>query len=191
MRAKIGLLGGTFDPPHLGHLIIAQEALTALKLDEVWFIPVYTPPHKTRKYMASPEERLEMTKRAVIDNAQFHVSAIELERKGPSYTIDTVKALRAKRPEAQFHFIIGGDMAEQLHTWKDIEELKQMLTFTIAERPGFQAQVRDGDAFQYIEVPQLSISSTMIRQRQEMGRNLRYIVPDSVREFIEERELYG
>ncbi|MFB4164853.1 nicotinate-nucleotide adenylyltransferase [Alteribacillus sp. JSM 102045] len=191
MKNKIGLLGGTFDPPHIAHLIIAQEALSALQLDEVWFIPVHTPPHKVREKMADPSERYEMTKRAIANNESFQASAIELEREGPSYTIETIKTLIEMTEDTEFYFIIGGDMAEQLDTWKDIDTLKKMVTFVVAERPGYQGGPGENDGIKYIEVPQMEISSTVIRERCKESKSIRYYVPEEVWNFIEERDLYG
>ncbi|SDH46754.1 nicotinate-nucleotide adenylyltransferase [Alteribacillus persepolensis] len=189
---KIGLLGGTFNPPHTAHLVIAQEALMTLGLSEVWFIPVHTPPHKTREQMASPEERFIMTQKATQHNDKFNVSDIELTRKGPSYTIETVKTLKKQTTDTEFYFIIGGDMAEQLDRWKDIHELKSMVTFVIADRPGFSSHSahRENESV-HVHVPQMDISSTMIRKRYAAGKNIRYYVADEVWRFIKERDLYG
>ncbi|MFD2625663.1 nicotinate-nucleotide adenylyltransferase [Salibacterium salarium] len=191
MHTKIGLFGGTFDPPHNAHLMIAQEALTVLQLDEVWFIPVYSPPHKTREHMATPAERLEMTEKAIEGNNQFQVSTIELERKGPSYTLETVEALKTAHPETSFYFIIGGDMAEQLHLWKDIEKLKNLVTFAVIDRPGYSIQPIDLKEMKYIKMPQVDISSTVVRERHQSGKNIRYYIPDSVWKFIKEKNIYG
>ncbi|WP_158737490.1 nicotinate-nucleotide adenylyltransferase [Alteribacillus sp. YIM 98480] len=191
MKTKIGLLGGTFDPPHTAHLIIAQEALTALRLDEVWFIPVHTPPHKTREKMADPYERFDMTNKAIKGNKCFQASAIELERKGPSYTVETVKTLKEMTEDTEFYFIIGGDMAEQLENWKRIEELKRMVTFVVAQRPGYETPQNENASIMHIKVPQMEISSTLIRERRYQGKSIRYYVPEEVWEYIEERNLYG
>ncbi|MGY4690381.1 nicotinate-nucleotide adenylyltransferase [Salibacterium sp. K-3] len=190
MTKKIGLLGGTFDPPHHAHLIIAQEALSVLKLDEVWFIPVYSPPHKSRDQMAGPGERLQMTKLAVEENPRFVTSAVELDRKGPSYTLDTVKRLNGQYPGTSFYFIVGGDMAASLPSWKNIDELKERVTFAVIDRPGYTAP-RSGAGMYYIEVPLMDISSTMIRERIRSGGNIKYYLPERVRIFIEEHRLYG
>ncbi|MFD2704112.1 nicotinate-nucleotide adenylyltransferase [Salibacterium lacus] len=189
MKKKIGLLGGTFDPPHHAHLIIAQEALTILELDEVWFIPVYSPPHKSRDYMAGPNERLQMTKLAAEGNRHFFTSAVELDRKGPSYTLDTVKRLNKEYPDTDFYFIVGGDMAAGLSSWKNIEELMQRVTFAVIDRPGYSFP-KSGERMCYIEVPLMNISSTMIRERIQQGRNIRYYLPEPVRTFIKENKLY-
>ncbi|MFZ4451954.1 nicotinate-nucleotide adenylyltransferase [Salibacterium aidingense] len=191
MTKKIGLLGGTFDPPHNAHLMMAQETLITLELDEVWFIPVYSPPHKTREHMALPEERLDMTKRAIIDNSQFYVSTVELDRKGPSYTLDTVKGLKHDYPEAVFYFIIGGDMAASLESWKNIEELKEAVIFAVVDRPGYSVDHLSSRSMKYIEMPQVDISSTMIRERIRNRNNIRYYIPDSVWKYIEEHQVYG
>ncbi|SFL65620.1 nicotinate-nucleotide adenylyltransferase [Salibacterium qingdaonense] len=189
MKKKIGLLGGTFDPPHHAHLIIAQEALTILELDEVWFIPVYSPPHKSRDYMAGPDERLQMTKLAAEGNRHFFTSTVELDRKGPSYTLDTVKRLNEEYPDTDFYFIVGGDMAAGLSSWKNIEELMKRVTFAVIDRPGYSSP-KSGDSMCYIEVPLMDISSTMIRERIQQGRNIRYYLPEPVRTYIKENKLY-
>ncbi|SFE28341.1 nicotinate-nucleotide adenylyltransferase [Alteribacillus iranensis] len=190
MTEKIGLMGGTFDPPHVAHLLIAQETLSSLGLDEIWFIPANIPPHKTRNHLTTSEDRLQMTQRAVNSNTKFHVCDIEFDRSGPSYTIDTVKELKRRHP-ADYYFIIGGDMAEQLHTWKDISTLNTLVTFVVAERPGYYAGKCEIEGIEHIKVPQLDISSTLIRERCRKGENIRYFVPEDVRDWIRERELYG
>ena len=190
MGKKIGLLGGTFDPPHLAHLIIAEEVRTKLHLDEVWFIPVYLPPHKTHDFMASAEDRLEMVKRATDHHPNFTVSTIELDRKGPSYTIDTMEELTKKYPDVSFYFIIGGDMLESLHTWKDIEELQKLVTVVAVDRPCYRFKEKR-DHLICIDIPTIYISSTEIRTRVQRKETIRYFVPDRVRKYIEERALYG
>ncbi|WP_252311664.1 nicotinate-nucleotide adenylyltransferase [Sinobaca sp. H24] len=190
MSERIGIVGGTFDPPHIAHLMLAEEALHSLNLDEVWFIPVYTPPHKNMKSDSTPEQRLELIKAAVNDHPDFHVSTIEYERRGPSYSIDTIRALKEEYTNASFYFIIGGDMKAQLHTWKDIELLKKLVTFAVADRPGYFAEKMDEDGIQYIEAPLLDISSTDIRERMRLGKSIRYYVTEEVRDFIEKQGLY-
>lgn len=190
MSERIGIVGGTFDPPHIAHLMLAEEALHSLDLDEVWFIPVYTPPHKNMKSDSTPEQRLELIKAAVKDHPDFHVSTIEYERRGPSYSIDTIRALKEEFTSSSFYFIIGGDMKAQLHTWKDIELLKKLVTFAVADRPGYFAEKMDEDGIQYIEAPLLDISSTDIRERMRLGKSIRYYVTEEVRDFIEKQGLY-
>src|SRR5699024_3722169 len=119
---RIGILGGTFDPPHIGHLIIAEEVRAAQNLDEVWFIPSYEPPHKHRAFVDSAD-RVEMVKRAIAGNPYFSINTIEVNRLGKSYTFDTMKLLKEENPDASFYFIIGADMVEYLPHWKYIDKL--------------------------------------------------------------------
>ncbi|WP_232725406.1 nicotinate-nucleotide adenylyltransferase [Bacillus sp. FJAT-44742] len=190
MAIKVGILGGTFDPPHHAHLMIAQEALTECGLDEVWFIPVNVPPHKQRSSTTSNRQRKEMIQLAINDNPFFKLSTIELERGGPSFTIDTIKQLKKENPSHEYYFIIGGDMAEQLDTWHEINALKKLVTFTVAARPPYKSSPPFQEGILIMEAPQLDVSSTDIRLRVKMGKNIQYLVPDSVREYIKERGLY-
>ncbi|WP_227003984.1 nicotinate (nicotinamide) nucleotide adenylyltransferase [Salicibibacter halophilus] len=130
-------IGRTFDPPHLAHLMIAQESMDACNLNEVWFIPTSIPPHKKNEDMASAEERVEMTRLAINNRDPFKLCTIELDREGPSYTLDTINILKRKYPNDEFYFIIGSDMAVSLHTWNGIEELKKSVTFIVTTRPNY------------------------------------------------------
>nr|WP_078428869.1 nicotinate-nucleotide adenylyltransferase [Alkalihalobacterium alkalinitrilicum] len=188
---KIGILGGTFDPPHIGHLLIAQEVLEQCKLDEIWFMPANIPPHKKTNDVSSVDDRIEMVTKAIDGADQFVVSTIELERTGPSYTVDTLKELKMKLPDVDFYFIIGGDMIEQLHTWERIDELFEYVTFVGLGRPGYSETSTYEEKMVLLTIPQVDISSSSIRDRIKEGRSIRYFVPESVRHFIEERELYG
>ncbi|UOE95622.1 nicotinate-nucleotide adenylyltransferase [Alkalihalobacillus sp. LMS39] len=188
---KIGILGGTFDPPHLGHLLIAEEVRSQLALDEIWFMPSYIPPHKTRDDLSSSVERKTMVELAIKDNGYFSLSTLEIERKGRSYTIDTMKQLKAKYEDVAFYFIIGGDMIEQLHTWVEIEYLLGLVTFVGLKRPQFDHNTPYKNQIIEVDVPQVDISSSLIRQRVSRGESIRYLVPDPVGTFIRERGLYG
>lgn len=190
--AKIGILGGTFNPPHNGHLLIAQEALAAFSLDEIWWIPTNIPPHKETKDLASNEARIEMIKRAISTNEQFALSLIEFEREGPSYTIDTIKELKKRHPYHDFFFIMGGDMLYTLQSWHKIDQLKQLVTFIGVNRQNYPVdQFENPYQVKLLTVPLFDISSSMIRERFATGKNTKYLVPDEVRGFIEESELYG
>ncbi|MDE5413843.1 nicotinate-nucleotide adenylyltransferase [Alkalihalobacterium chitinilyticum] len=188
---KIGILGGTFDPPHIGHLLIAQEVLEQCKLDEIWFMPANIPPHKKNDEVSSVTDRIEMVTKAIEGVEQFTVSTVELERNGPSYTVDTLKELKMKLPDVEFYFIIGGDMIEQLHTWERIDELFEYVTFVGLQRPGYSQSSKYAEKLQLLTIPQVDISSSDIRERLKEGRGIRYFVPEQVRQFIEERQLYG
>lgn len=188
---KIGIIGGTFDPPHLGHLIIAQEVLESFSLDEVWFMPSAIPPHKDREDILDAELRQEMLERAISAHPQFKISTIEFERSGKSYTIDTMKQLIEKYPNTQFYFLIGGDMIDSLHTWHEIEQLLELVQFIGLKRPGYTSKGRYSHRILEIDVPQIDISSSMIRERIRAGKSIRYFVPEQVRTYIEMRGLYG
>lgn len=186
---KVGILGGTFDPPHLGHLLIANEVYSELQLDEVWFMPNQEPPHKKQSGSVTNEERLEMLNLAIRDHECFKVEPIELEREGPSYTIDTMKILNERHPDLQFYFIIGADMIEYLPKWHNIDALIKLVQFVGVERPEYSHQT-DYPVL-YVDVPSMEVSSSMIRERLKKGRTVRYLLPDPVISYIEEKGLYG
>lgn len=188
---KIGIIGGTFDPPHFGHLIIAQEVLESFCLDEIWFMPSAIPPHKDREDILDANTRLELLKRAIADHPQFSVSTIELERSGKSYTYDTMKQLKERYPDTLFYFLIGGDMIDSLHTWYEIEQLLELVQFIGLRRPGYVSKSRFSERILEIEVPQIDISSSLIRNRIRAGKSIRYFVPEQVRTYIEMGNLYG
>ncbi|WP_332690807.1 nicotinate-nucleotide adenylyltransferase [Halalkalibacter lacteus] len=188
---KIGLFGGTFNPPHLGHLLFAQEVLVAYDLDEIWFIPVNVPPHKESDDLASNQDRVDMLIGATNENERFHVNTIELEREGPSYTIDTMKQLKQLYPNDQFYFLIGGDMIEYLPKWERIDELMELVTFIGVKRPGSSVETTVYSSFVcLLEMPQVDLSSTTIRQRVQEGKPITYMVPKVVEELVKERSLY-
>lgn len=184
---KVGILGGTFNPPHLGHLIIANEVQTRLNFDEIWFMPNQEPPHKDNTNRVSSLHRLEMVQRAISDNSLFKIQSIELERPGRSYTFETMKLLTEKY-DHEFYFIIGADMVEYLPKWYKIEELVQLVRFVGVNRPEYD-QHSDYPII-YVDVPNIEISSQAIRERIKAGRNIRYFVPNTVIEYIEENRLY-
>ncbi len=188
-RMKVGLLGGTFDPPHLGHLTLAQGVLEACQLDEVWFMPSHRPPHKNGNDITDNHYRVDMVQLAIAGNPDFKISLIEFERNGRSFTIDTIEILKANYPHFDFYFIIGGDMIEDLPNWHRIDELSDLISFIGVNRPGY-----DPDKERYkvslIDVPQIDVSSSEIRKDLNLGRSGRYLLPESVRTFIEEKGLY-
>lgn len=186
---KVGILGGTFNPPHTGHLVIANEVLHAYGLDEVWFMPNQVPPHKTVDQPISNSDRLAMLELALSDNGYFRIERTELERSGPSYTYDTMKILKDMYKDHDFYFIIGGDMVEYLPKWHKIDELLNMVKFVGVSRPSYTTE--SPYDILYAETPQIDISSSMIRERVKAGRSIRYLLPESVREYIGERGLYG
>ncbi|OEH93674.1 nicotinate-nucleotide adenylyltransferase [Bacillus solimangrovi] len=185
---KIGLIGGTFDPPHNGHLLIAQEVLIALSLDEIWFIPSNIPPHKSRE-ITSSKHRIEMVKRAIESNDNFKINLIEFEREGRSYTVDTIKVLKELYKEYTFYFIIGSDMVEYLPKWHEVDELMKLIQFVGMKRPGYEMETKY--PLIQIEAPQIDLSSTSLRERCERGGNTVYLLPENVKTYIEENNLYG
>ncbi|WP_239617502.1 nicotinate-nucleotide adenylyltransferase [Cohnella mopanensis] len=191
---KIGLLGGTFDPIHNGHLLAAQAALEAVKLDEVWFIPTLTPPHKPQPGADSSSRRL-MLEAAISGNPAFRVEDIELRRAGTSYTIDTVTALQERHPDLNFHWIVGSDMVKDLPNWREIDNLARRVTFIGLERPdqpGDDSLLPDFIRSRLIRasMPPMGISSSEIRRRRKEGGSIRYMLPESVVEFIQRNGLY-
>jgi nicotinate-nucleotide adenylyltransferase len=185
---KIGILGGTFDPPHVGHLIIAEEVRLELGLGEVWFIPTATPPHKSEA-KSSAHHRLNMLRLAIDDNPYFSLNTIELDRKGASYTYDTIHFLREMHPEHQFYFIIGADMVAYLPHWYQIEELVKLVQFVGVKRKGYDFDTK----YPVIsaDVPTIEVSSSMLRERLLQHKTIRYFVPKSVNRYIKENKLYG
>lgn len=192
---KIGIMGGTFDPIHIGHLIAAEQAREQAKLDEIWFIPTHTPPHKHMETSASPVQRLEMVQAAVEVHEAFVVQDIEIRRGGISYTYDTIEQLTSKWPQHDLFYIIGADMVEHLPNWHRIEELSRKIAFIGLSRPGFTLHTQLPsflqNRVQLISMPEMNVSSTDIRARLGSGRSIRFLVPDSVYDYIKEKHIYG
>jgi nicotinate-nucleotide adenylyltransferase len=188
---KIGLFGGTFNPPHFGHLLFAQEVLLKFELEEIWFIPVNVPPHKESDDLASNKDRVDMLIEATKDNERFHISTIELEREGPSFTIDTIKQLKQIYENHQFYFLIGGDMVEYLPKWHKIDELIELVTFIGVERPGTSVnESQYADRVSFLKMIQVDFSSSLIRKRVQEGKPITYMVPSEVEALVKERTLY-
>lgn len=185
---KIGILGGSFNPPHTGHLILAQEAYEALNLDKVVFVPTNISPHKENNNEADASSRLAMIKLAVADNNIFEVLDIELKRGGVSYTIDTVKQLRQIYGNDELFLIIGSDLANSFSTWKDFGELAKLTRIVVARRKEHPLDSKDD--FFVIDVTHIEISSSYIRQKIKKGESIQYFVPKAVAEYIEQHNLY-
>lgn len=184
---RIGILGGTFDPPHIGHLLIAEEVLIALALEEVWFVPNQVPPHK-QEAASTAAERVQMVQHAIHNNDAFQINTIELDRNGKSYTVDTMRILKEEYPDTDFFFIIGADMVEYLPYWNQIDELMELITFVGVKRPGYQL---DSDyPIVQADIPMIDISSTFIRERLEEDKTVHYLIPESVYCYIKEKRLY-
>lgn len=185
---RIGILGGTFNPPHLAHLLIADQVGTQLGLDKVLFIPDYIPPHVDKKQAIAAKHRVEMVRLAIAGNPLFDLDLIEINRQGPSYSYDTVKELKRLHPENDYFFIIGGDMVNYLPTWHRIDDLARMVQFVGVDRPKYAK--RSQYPIIWVDTPKLDISSTGIRKNVKNGCSIRYQVPTSVENYIKEHHLY-
>mgnify|MGYP005837102767 CR=1 FL=1 len=195
--AHVLVMGGTFDPVHIGHLIIAEQVREHLRARGVLFIPTGQPPHKPGRVLSAAEHRHEMTLAATRDNPHFRVSRLEIDRAGPSYALDTVRALRAERgPQTEVIFILGADQALELMTWHRAAEVLQEARFVTVPRPGYDLGLlpqRLGAAagrVQVLALRELAISASDIRARAAAGLSLRYLVPEPVRQFILAHGLY-
>lgn len=186
---RVGILGGTFNPPHTGHLIIANEVRHALGLDEVRLMPTASPPHKAASGDATSHQRLRMVELAVEGIAGLSVSPFEVERGGVSYTYDTMKAFKTSEPDTHFHFIIGGDMIDMLTDWYRIDELMELMTFVGVGRPGTEGKSQYD--VQMVEIPEIDLSSTLIRERFAEGGTVALLIPAEVEAFIRKEGLYG
>jgi nicotinate-nucleotide adenylyltransferase len=188
---RLGLFGGRFDPPHLGHLLAAQGALEALALDELWFVPAKAPPHKPA--LASPADRLQMLTLATRSNPAFKVSELELRRGGPSYTFDTVAEIKRRRPADTLFFITGVDAYAEIASWYRAYDLVAAVNMVAVARPGYNL-VEIDPAFrqrvQLLETRLCEISSTEIRDRLRRRQSVRYLVPDSVETYLDRTALY-
>jgi nicotinate-nucleotide adenylyltransferase len=196
---RVGILGGTFNPPHLAHLVCAQEAYLQLSLERVLLIPARVPPHKPVDEEPGIEHRLEMCRLAIAGDERFAVSDIEARREGPSYTVDTIGELHENQPESELFLIVGGDVALGFAGWREPERVMTLATLAVAERPGTTRaavegvlrQLPGGERARFFDMPAIEISSTMLRERARVGEPTRYLVPDAVRSYIDRHQLYG
>lgn len=193
LRRPIGFLGGTFNPPHLGHLCAAQACLRRLKLERVLFIPAAVPPHKSGRDLAGPRDRLEMVKLAVGKKRRFGVSPIEMRRKGPSFTIDTVKILSRRFPSRGLFFIIGADTVPEIPTWHRHRDILKLVRFAVVRRPGHRLAPLGGHARSFVLVPArgLPYSSRELRVRLARGERNPPGLPPAVARYIARKGLYG
>lgn len=199
-KRRIGVMGGTFDPIHMGHLVTAEAVRTEYQLDNVLFIPAANPPHKAKQEVTPAIHRYIMTAMATSSNPYFHVSSIELDRPGPSYTIDTVYELVDRfGAGTELYFITGADAVQEIPTWDRIEELLGLCQFIAATRPGCLPTVDNIKEYfgelgktriHRLNTPELEISSTDIRERVKNGCSIKYIVPESVENYIWKEGLY-
>jgi len=197
-KMKLGLMGGTFDPIHFGHLFIAEEARVRFELDEVWFVPNNTPAHvQGKSALLSPLERMELTRLGIEGNPHFRVSDVEVRREGKSYAFDTINEIQAET-RAELFWILGADAIGEVMTWYRGAQLFEMTRFIAASRPGFSLQAaREAlnaaqvSRVEWMEVPGLHIASRDLRERIQRCQPIRYLVPDKVRERIEEAGYYS
>ena len=191
---QIGVMGGTFDPIHHGHLVAASEVAHIFALDEVIFVPTGQPYQKDNRQVSAAEDRYLMTVIATASNPRFSVSRVDIDRPGPTYTIDTLHELRAaNKPQDELYFITGADALAEILTWHDVDELFTLAHFVGCTRPGHRlsgAGLPD-DKVSLVEIPALAISSTECRARVEAGEPVWYLVPDGVVQYIAKRKLYG
>lgn len=195
---RIGIFGGTFDPPHLGHLIVAQDAWQALRLDQLIFVPAAAPPHKRGRAITEATIRLGMLKAAVAGDPRFEVSDLELRRAGPSYTVDTLRELRGANPGAELYFLLGVDQFAGFPTWREPEEIARLAKLVVLTRGGEapDASVANGEVgaerFPHLllEVTRIDLSATAIRARVAAGEPIRYLVPEEVAAIIRSEGLY-
>jgi nicotinate-nucleotide adenylyltransferase len=219
LSQKLGILGGTFNPIHYGHLAAAEEVRDRLKLDRILFIPSFIPPHKQEEAVPSAVHRMEMVRLAVMGNPAFEPTDIEIRRGGRSYTIDTIEALRQVHGGTELYFITGLDSFMEIQTWNHWERLLTLCSFVVLSRPGYRftdllkidfmkpaageiavlergerthAMVRPGAFTVFLEmIPHYDISSTDIRRRMREGRNIKYLLPDAVETYIIKNKLYA
>lgn len=189
---RIGVLGGTFDPPHIGHLIVAQDAWSALGLDRVLFMPAAVPPHKRGRVSTPPEVRLAMVEAACADDPRFEASDLEIRRGGTSYTVDTLRALKERDPQGALFFLVGADQFRELHTWRSPLEIARLAELVALSRPGFPIEEpRLELPYRRLDVTCVSVSATEIRRRVAAGEPIRYLVPPAVEAIIRARGLYA
>ena len=194
---KLGLFGGTFDPIHLGHLILAEQCREACKLDKVWFVVAGEPPHK-RGDRTAASHRLEMVRIAIAGHPSLEVSEIETNRPGPHYSVETLEAIHAERPDDDLHFIIGADSLVDLPIWREPERIARLATIVVVNRPGIDAadtsQIPnlgpDARPFRFVTIPQIGIASSDLRRRMAEGRSVRYMIPRGVEAYLDAHKLY-
>jgi len=186
---RIGIFGGTFDPIHFGHLVLAEQAYEKLNLDKVIFIPSFYPPHKKSPDIASANHRYNMAKLAVQGNPRFEISDIEIKRRGRSFLIDTLRQLKTIFPKAKLFFISGSDVSDTMAKWKSIDRVLSLAKFVLAKRPGYRLKKYNKN-ISVISITELDISSSMIRNKIKTDKSIRYLMPLRVYRYIKQRGLY-
>ncbi|MBZ3776644.1 nicotinate-nucleotide adenylyltransferase [Lentilactobacillus otakiensis] len=185
---RIGILGGTFNPIHNGHLIIAEQVLDQLGLDKVYFMPDANPPHVDKKFAIDAKDRVAMINCAIRDNPKFAIEMTEIMRGGVSYSYDTMKQLTQQHPENQYYFIIGGDMVNYLPEWYRIDDLVKLVSFVGVKRDGYTPASKYPVI--WVDVPFIDISSSLIRSKMRQHQSIKYLVPSAVEHYIKENHLY-
>ena len=196
---RVGIYGGVFNPPHLGHLVAAQEAHAHLGLDVVVWVPVGAAPHRAIEQDPGADARFEMTELIIGADERFGISRIELDREGPSYTVDTLRQLRERSPDDELFLILGGDQAAALPSWHEPEQVLSLASIVVFARAtdnrnaiGIRlSRLQGAERLRFLEMPRIDISSTMVRRRVAQGKPIRYLVPDEVANFIGAQSLYG
>jgi len=193
MTRKVGIMGGTFDPIHHGHLVAASEVAALFGLDEVVFVPTGEPWQKTGRRVSPAEHRYLMAVIATASNPRFWVSRVDIERSGPTYSVDTIRDVAAQRPGDELYFITGADALGQILSWKDAEQALRLAHFIGVTRPGYE--LTDAhlptDAVTLVDVPAMAISSSAVRERVVKGQPVWYLVPDGVVQYINKHNLYS
>ncbi|WP_338178345.1 nicotinate-nucleotide adenylyltransferase [Jatrophihabitans sp.] len=192
MTRRVGIMGGTFDPIHHGHLVAASEVAGRYGLDEVIFVPTGEPWQKADRAVSPAEHRYLMTVIATASNPRFQVSRVDIDRVGPTYSVDTIHDIAAQRPGAELYFITGADALAQILSWKDADEALGLVQFVGVTRPGYELSVEHlpHDSVTLVDVPALAISSSDVRARVGAGQPVWYLVPDGVVQYINKHELY-
>jgi nicotinate-nucleotide adenylyltransferase len=196
---RVGILGGAFNPPHIGHLVCAQEALVQLELEKVVFMPFGQPPHRELEDDPGAEARLELVELAVGEDTRFEVSRLEVDRSGPSYTVDTLRELGEKAQDDELFLILGGDQAAALPRWHEPEAVLSLATVAVVERSNWSrnaigitvGRMPGAERIRYLDMPIIQVSSSAIRRRVRAGQPIRYLVPERVAAHIEANGLYG
>ena len=194
----MGILGGAFNPPHIGHLVCAQEALLKLELEKMLFIPVGEAPHRQIEQDPGPEARQRMCELAIEENERFELSRVELKRSGPSYTSDTLRELHEQLPGAELLLVLGSDQAANLSRWHEPEAVLELASVAVVERTGTHreaaavkiASIKGAHRVRFFHMPPIGVSSTLVRNRARQGKPIRYLVPEKVAEYIEKNGLY-
>ncbi len=195
---RIGILGGTFDPPHLGHLILAEYAASALDLEQLLFVLAGDPPHKQDEYKVPLEHRLAMLELAIADNSRFSISRVDIDRPGPHYSVDMVQIIQQDYPDAALFFVMGGDSLRDLPRWHRPADFIRLCKLAVMQRPDDRVEPdihaavlpELAERVVMIAAPLIGISSTEIVERIAAGQSIRYLVPEAVRAYIEEHQLY-